>query len=86
MLFIIMSMLFYFICFKVTLIVEEHTRQLLKINRQFGNSLLSAVTFCQESDSFQDQVKVSKILLYLCDNVLVLLAAYYQFYVSLNTI
>jgi len=51
---------FCFILFirQLTLVVEEQTRRLLKINNTFGNSLLSAVTFCQESDTFQDEVKV----------------------------
>ena len=47
---------------QVNLTIEEHTRELLALNRKFGVTLLDAVTLLQESDGFLESVKVgSKI-------------------------
>lgn len=43
---------------QVNLTIEEHTRELLALNRKFGVTLLDAVTLLQESDSFLECVKV----------------------------
>ena len=41
------------------LTTEENIRQVLSFSKKFGDSLISAVTLCQESDQFHDEVKVS---------------------------
>ena len=43
--------------------IEEHTRELLALNRKFGITLLDAVTLLQESDSFLESVKVAIIII-----------------------
>ena len=43
---------------QVNLTIEEHTRELLALNRKFGVTLLDAVTLLQDSDLFLESVKV----------------------------
>lgn len=49
--------------YQVNLTIEEHTRELLALNRKFGITLLDAVTLLQESDSFLESVKVAIIII-----------------------
>lgn len=49
--------------YQVNLTIEEHTRELLALNRKFGITLLDAVTLLQESDSFLESVKVTIIII-----------------------
>ena len=50
--------------------IEEHSRELLALNRNFGVTLLDAVTLLQESDAFLESVKVVIIMLMIFnDNV-----------------
>ena len=55
------SFVFVFFFKQVNLTIEEHTRELLALNRKFGITLLDAVTLLQESDSFLESVKVRLI-------------------------
>ncbi len=48
--------------FQVSVLMEEHTRHLLDVNKKFGNSLLSSVTLSQQSDTFVDEIKVDFLL------------------------
>ena len=50
----------YHLHLQVNLTIEEHTRDLLALNRKFGITLLDAVTLLQESDLFLESVKVGK--------------------------
>ncbi len=45
------------------MMLEEHTRHLLDVNKKFGNSLLSSVTLSQQSDAFVDEIKVGNPIL-----------------------
>ena len=40
--------------------IEEHNRELLTLNMKFGDTLLEAVSFLQESDAFLEKVKVGR--------------------------
>ena len=46
---------------QVNLTIEEHTRELLALNRKFGVTLLDAVTLLQDSDLFLESVKVEHL-------------------------
>ena len=50
----------YIIFQQVNLTIEEHTRELLALNRKFGVTLVDAVTLLQDFDLFLESVKVGR--------------------------
>ena len=62
--------------YQVNLTIEEHTRELLALNRKFGITLLDAVTLLQESDSFLESVKVAIIIIVIMMKMKMIITCY----------